>query len=241
MTTLFDRLRGSSKPTRALTVTAPHLFACRANYITNVVPEFPAAKAFAPHFCDSYLLIRSVSQDSKEPLPVGFGLLSLGVKCHELLPASFSKPLRHSKDLLKPLGLAFRMKKSGEMEVFNPAVIRPQLESILHKSLPTAHALDAGLVEFAKLNTAKPLAYPYELLGWPSLVVSNDAFAIDSTPTYNGDMRFVSKPDESVKTRLLVSTAVAVVEQIMGKLKALPKIGVFLTESNMAPVCDVPV
>lgn len=240
MTTLFGMFRVSSKPTSALTVTAPHLFACRANYVLNVVPEFPAAKAFAPHFFDSYLLIRSVSQESKEPLPVGFGLLSLGVKCHELLPASFSKTLRRHRDMLGPLGLDLHTKKSGEVEVFSPALIGPQLEYILHKPMPTARAMEAGLVEFAAFNTAEPSKYPYELLGWPSLVAPNAAFAINQTDTYIGNMNFPSKPDEFVKTGLLVSAAVAVVEQIMGKLKSLPKIGVFFTESNVAPFCDMP-
>ncbi len=239
MATLLHMLRG---PEPALAVSAPNLLASRANFLHNVVPAFPAAKAFAPHFCDSYALIRSLSEDSKEPLPVGFGLVSLGVKGHELLPASFSKQLRRHLDLLGPLGLALHTKKSGETEFFNPAIIKPQLESILKRPLPTARAMDAGLVDFAALNTAKPAAYPYELLGWPSLIAPNEEFAIHMANTYNGWMQFASKPAEFVKAGLLVSTAVAVVEQVMGKLKSLPEMlkTTFFTESTVAPLaCDV--
>jgi hypothetical protein len=239
MATLLHMLRG---PEPALAVSVPNLLASRANFLNNVVPAFPAAKAFTPHFFDSYALIKSVSQESKEPLPVGFGLLSLGVKGYELLPASFSKPLLRHIGLLEPLGLCFHMTKSGEMEVFNPAIIRPQLEAMLKKPLPTSHALNEGLVQFARLNLERPLVYSYELLGWPSLVSPREIFAINQIDTSSGMLQFPSKQGEFLNAGPLVAAAVAVVEQVMGKLKSLPDMlkTKFLTESTVAqPACEM--
>ncbi|MDD5340075.1 MAG: hypothetical protein PHV13_02390 [Candidatus ainarchaeum sp.] len=224
------------------TVSAQHLLACRANYIRNVVPSFPATRAFERHFCDSYLLVNSLSKESGDQLPVGFGLLSFGVKCHELLPASFYGLLQRHADRLKTLGLAFHIKEPGTVEAFNPETLMPQLASILGKRIRNWGAMNAGLTEFARLNLAKPLAYPYARLGWPSLVAPDNIFVINQIDTCTGMMQFPSEQDGFLKTAPLVAAAVAVVEQVMGRLKSIPEMlkTRFLTENTVAqPACEM--
>lgn len=239
MITISGMLRGSSKKP-AMIVSAPHLLACRANYLNSVVPAFPATKAFAPHFCDSYMLMKSMSKESSEP-PASFGLLLLGVRAHAVLPASFSKPLGRHEDQLNQLGLKSHTMKSGAVEVFNRKNILRQLESIIGGSLMNDGAVMSGLNIFANYNVAKPSEYPYELLGWPSLVTPNDDFSMHQVDTYSGMMQFPSKRGEFMSVGPLVAAAVAVVEQMMGKLKSLPQIEGFFTESTVASLMrDVP-
>jgi len=224
--------------TPAKTVSAQHLFACRANYILNVAPAFQANKAFASHFCDSYLLMNSRSPESGE-LPAGFGLLLLGVRAHAVLPASFSGLLRSHKDLLGRLGLESRAMSSGAVEVFDRRAIALPLETITGIAPSGGASVRKGLEMLeTRFNTGE--RRPYELVAWPSLVSPTDVFSIHRIDTYSGVMTFPSKESEFLNTGVLVSTAVAVVEQMMGKLKSLPKAVRFFTESTVAPVCDVP-
>ncbi len=260
MITLPHLFRGSSRPVSQLVIlskptiphplpfspkpamefSVPHLLACRANYLHSVVPAFPATKAFAPHFCDSYALMKSMSKESSEALPASFGLLLLGVRAHAVLPASFSKLLGRHEDQLGQLGLKSHTMQSGAVEVFHSKNILPSLESILGGSLMDDRAVMSGLNIFANYNHEEPSKYPYALLGWPSLATPKDVFSIHQIPTYSGTMNFLSKQGESLTAGPLVAAAVAVVAQIMGKLEVLPQ-GLFYTESIVASLMrDVP-
>jgi hypothetical protein len=181
--------------------------------------------------------MKSLPAESKEPVPVGFGLLLLGVKSHEILPASFTAFIHRNIGTLTSLGLSFCIMESEKIEVFNSAAIGMQLNSILGKGLPIT--LRADLAKFEQLNAKNPASYPYELLDWPSLVSPNKEFSIWTMDTYSGTMRFPSKPNELLLNKELVYTAVAVVEQIMEKLKVRPRLSSFRIDSPaIQPVCD---
>ena len=220
MTTSSSGLRESSR--QASAVSSTHFFTCRANFILNVAPNFPAAKVFAQHFEDSYVLMKSLSAESKEPVPAGFGLLLLGVKGHETLPASFTTLLLRSMDLLTHMSLAASVNVSGKWEVFNPLLIRPQLEYMLGKDMPTD--LRECLKIFAEHNAYKPSLYRYELLGWPTLVSPSDLFSTYTINTGCGRLHVPSKADKLLSTGQLVSKAAAVVAQMMEPPDAPPKL-----------------
>jgi hypothetical protein len=214
MATQQSTLREPSKPASA--VSLPHLFGCRDDFTRNVLPNFPAAKAFAPHFDDSYALMRILSKESA--VPAGLGLLLLGVKSHEILPASFTGPLMRNLNRFTRLDLSFRTTSSGAVELFHPASIEQQLKSVVGGGLP--YTTRADLWRFAALNAENPASYPYELLGWPSLVSPSDTFFIYTMKTERGALRFPSKQDELNKTRTSVYRAVAAVEHVLEKSDA---------------------
>lgn len=153
----------------ATAVPAEHIFACRARFISSVLPHFPEARSrFERHFFDSYSLIRSLPDDGA--FPFGLAMTALGVQGLEVPKPPLSNHVLTNLDAFRAAGLGCRMRHSGELEVYSRELVGPVLSGLFSTSACSTSAIEAGLGRFEERNQANPRGYPYSLLAWPSLV-----------------------------------------------------------------------
>lgn len=201
-----------------MAVPASHMFACRAEFVRNVLPHFPEAKGrFERYFCDSYSLIRSLPADGG--FPFGLAMTILGVQGLDVPKAPVSHEILSNMGTLREVGLGCRMRNSGQVEVYNRELVSPVLSQLFSRPAGIISVIEDGLQRFEECNRLNPGRYPYSLLVWPSLVKPGPHGFMTLTMTFGERVVECASalPDvvgDAIKGLRAIESALSVVDQV---------------------------